>query len=63
MLTYRVGFITSKGKPDAFLIKIDEYNNFGQEVVDIVNCIIQSDYDIKEVTSIDYIGEEDEEDA
>ena len=36
MLTYRVGFITNKGKPDAFLIQIDEYNNFGQEVVDIV---------------------------
>lgn len=63
MLTYEVGFITNKGKPDSFLIKIDEYNNFGQEVVDIVNCILQSDYDIKEVTSIDYIDEEDEEDA
>ena len=63
MLTYNVGATTSYGKKFEFKIQIDEYNNFSQEVVDIINCILHSDYDVKEVNYIDFVCEEDKEDA
>lgn len=62
MLKYNVIFKTPSGKRDSFNIYVDEYNNFSYEVVDIVNAILNSEYDIAEIIAIDFVcNMEDEE--
>ena len=63
MLTYNVGFIDVNGKQDETQLDIHEYNTEDAEIIELVNLILslKDEMNIKEVTYIDYVECEDEE--
>ena len=64
MLVCNVGFINVDGKQDETQLDVEEYNTTEQEVIELINLILslKEEMGIKEVTYIDYIECEDEED-
>lgn len=64
MITYNVGFINTDGEQDETQLDIEERNSTDEEVIELMNLILslKDEMDIKEVTYIDYLECEDEED-
>lgn len=60
---YNVGFITNEGKPDETQIDIPETVAAEETIVEIVNLILslKNELNLKEVTYIDYLGENEED--
>lgn len=63
MITYNVGFINIDGQHDETQLDIEERNTTTEEVIELINLILnlKNEMDIQEVTDIDYLGCEDEE--
>lgn len=63
MLTCNVGFINIDGRADETQLDITEYNTTEAEIVELINLILslKDEMGIKEITYIDYIECEDEE--
>ena len=61
MLVYNVGFINSEGKLDETQLDIEKCNLVADETIEMINLILslKDEMDIKEITYIDYVGEED----
>lgn len=61
MLVYNVGFINSEGKLDETQLDIEKHNLVADETIEIINLILslKDEMDIKEITDIEYVGEED----
>lgn len=64
MFVYNVGFIDVNGRQDETQLDIEERNIIEEEIVELINIILslKDEMDIKEVTYIDYMECEDEED-
>ena len=64
MLIYNVGFINNNNEHDETQLDIEEYNDLHMEVVELINLILslKDEMDIKEITYIECVNEEDEED-
>lgn len=63
MLVCNVGFINTNGHEDETQLDVEEYNTTEQEVVELINLILslKEEMEIKEITYIDYLECEDEE--
>jgi hypothetical protein len=63
MLVCNVEFIDVNGKQDETQLDVEEYNTTEQEVIELINLILslKDEMGIKEVTYIDYIECEDDE--
>ena len=63
MLTYNVGFINVNGERDETQLDIEEHDFKGEEMIELINLILslKDEMDIKEITYIDYVECEDEE--
>lgn len=63
MVTYNVGFINIDGKQDETQLDVEERNSTEEEVCQLMNLILSlaNEMGIKEVTYIDYMECEDEE--
>ena len=63
MLTYNVGFINVNGEQDETQLDIEERNFEDEEIIELFNLILslKDEMGIKEITYIDYIECEDEE--
>jgi hypothetical protein len=61
MLVYNVGFINTYGEQDETQLDIEEYNTEDAEIIEMINLILslKEEMDIKDVTYIDCVGEED----
>lgn len=61
MLIYNVGFINTNGEEDATQLDIEEHNTEDAEIIELINIILslKDEMEIKEITYIDCIGEED----
>lgn len=61
MLVYNVGFINTYGEQDETQLDIEEYNTEDAEMIEMINLILslKEEMDIKEVTYVDCVGEED----
>lgn len=64
MLVYNIGFINVDGKQDETQLDIEERDRTDEEVIELMNLILslKDEMDIKEITYIDYLECEDEED-
>ena len=62
MLTYNVGFINVNGEQDETQLDIEEHD-IEKETIELINLILslKEEMGIKEITYIDYIECEDEE--
>lgn len=65
MLTYNVGFINVDNQPDETQLDIKEYNREDAEIIELINLILslKDEMGIKEITHIDYMECEDEEEC
>lgn len=63
MITYNVGFINTNGEQDETQLDIEERNSTDEEVIELMNLILslKNEMDIKEITHIEYLEYEDEE--
>lgn len=63
MLTYNIGFVNTYGEQDETQLDIEERNRTDEEVIELMNLILslKEEMDIKEITYIDYLEYEDEE--
>ena len=63
MITYNVGFINTNGEQDETQLDIEERNSTDEEVIELMNLILslKNEMDIKEITHIEYLECEDEE--
>lgn len=63
MVTYNVGFINIDGKQDETQLDVKERNSTEEEITELMNLILSlaNEMGIKEVTYIDYMECEDEE--
>ena len=63
MLVCNVGFINTNGYEDETQLDVEEYNTTEQEVIELINLILslKEEMRIKEITYIDYLEYEDEE--
>ena len=63
MLTYNVGFINVNDEQDETQLDIQEYNSEDAEIIELINLILslKDEMGIKEVTYIECVGYEDEE--
>ncbi len=63
MLIFNVGFINADGKQDETQLDIEERNRTDEEVIELMNLILslKDEMNIKEITYIDYLECEDEE--
>lgn len=63
MLVCNVGFINTDGHKDETQLDVEEYNTTEKEVVELINLILslKDEMGIKEITYIDYMECEDEE--
>ena len=64
MLVYNIGFINVDGKQDETQLDIEERDRTDEEVIELMNLILslKNEMDIKEITYINYLECEDEED-
>jgi hypothetical protein len=64
MLICNVGFIDVNGKQDETELDIEEYNTTEEEVIELINLILslKDEMGIKEITYIEYMECDDEED-
>ena len=64
MLVYNIGFINVDGKQNETQLDIEERDRTDEEVIELMNLILslKDEMDIKEITYIDYLECEDEED-
>ena len=64
MLVYNVGFINTDNQEDETQLDVEEYNTEGAEMIELINLILslKDEMDIKEITYIEYMGCEEEED-
>ena len=64
MLTCNIGFINVDGQQDETQLDVNEYNTTEAEVVELINLILslKDEMGIKEITYIDYVECEDEDD-
>lgn len=65
MLICNIGFINTNGHEDETQLDVEEYNTTEQEVIALINLILslKDEMNIKEITYIDYLECEDEEDC
>lgn len=63
MLVYNVGFINEDGKDDETQLDINEYNEESAEMIELINLILslKDEMGIKEITYIEYMDCEEEE--
>ncbi len=63
MVTYNVGFINIDGKQDETQLDVEERNSTEEKITELMNLILSlaNEMGIKEVTYIDYMECEDEE--
>lgn len=63
MLTFNVGFINTDGKQDETQLDVEEYNYEDAEIIELINLILslKDEMGIKEITYIDGIEYEDDE--
>lgn len=63
MLVYNVGFINTDNQEDETQLDIEEYNREDTEMIELINLILnlKDEMGIKEVTYIEYIDCEEEE--
>ena len=63
MLVYNVGFINEDGLEDETQLDINEYNSVDAETIELINLIlnIKDEMGIKEITYIEYLECEEEE--
>lgn len=63
MLIYNVGFINEDNERDETQLDVEEYNTTEAEVVELINLILslKDEMGIKEITYIEYMGTEAEE--
>lgn len=64
MLVYNIGFVNENGKQDETQLDIEEQNTTEEEVIELINLILslKDEMDIKEITYIDYLECEEEDD-
>lgn len=65
MLVYNVGFINTDNQEDETQLDVEEYNREDAEMIELINLILslKDEMGIKEVTYIEYLEcEEEEED-
>ena len=64
MLVCNVGFINTNGDEDETQLDVEEYNTTEQEVIELINLILslKEEMEIKEITYLEYLECEDEED-
>ena len=64
MLVCNVGFINENGKEDETQLDLEEYNTTEQEVIELINLILslKDEMGIKEITYIEYMECEEEDD-
>jgi hypothetical protein len=64
MLVCNVGFINTNGDEDETQLDVEEHNTTEQEVIELINLILslKEEMEIKEITYIEYLECEDEED-
>ena len=62
MLIYNIGFINTDNQQDETQLDIEEYNSEDAEIIELINLILslKDEMDIKEITYIDCVEEEDE---
>ena len=63
MLICNVGFINTNGEQDETQLDIEQHNTVEDEVIELINLILslKDEMGIKEVTYIDYVGYEEED--
>ena len=63
MLTYNIGFINTDGKQDETQLDINEYNFEDEELIELINLILsfKDEMSIKEITYINFVSEDEEE--
>lgn len=63
MLTYNVGFINADNQQDETQLDVEEYNRADAEMIELINLILdlKDEMGIKEVTYIEYVDCEEEE--
>lgn len=64
MLICNVGFINTNGDEDETQLDVEEHNTTEQEVIELINLILslKEEMEIKEITYLEYLECEDEED-
>ena len=63
MLVYNVGFINENNLEDETQLDVEEHNSEDTEMIELINLILslKDEMGIKEVTYIEYVGCEEEE--
>ena len=63
MLTFNVGFINADNQPDETQLDVEEYNYEDAEIIELINLILslKDEMGIKQITYIDGIEYDDEE--
>ena len=63
MLVYNVGFINEDNQEDETQLDVEEYNQEDAEMIELINLILslKDEMGIKEVTYIEYMDCEEEE--
>ncbi len=63
MLIYNVGFINKDNLEDETQLDVNEYNSEDAEMIELINLILslKEEMGIKEITYIEYVGCEEEE--
>lgn len=64
MLIYNVGFINGNNELDATQLDIEDHSDLNMEFIELINLILslKDEMDIKEITYIECVDEEDEDD-
>lgn len=64
MKIYNVGFINNNNEKDETQLDVEEYNSECTEIIELINLILnlKDEMDIKEVTYIECVGYDEEED-
>ena len=64
MLTYNIGFINENNEPDETQLDVEEYNQEDAEMIELINLILslKDEMGIKEVTYIEYMKCDEEDD-
>ena len=63
MLIYNIGFINENNEPDETQLNLEEHNDEEVATIELINLILslRDEMGIKEITYIEYVGYEDEE--
>ena len=64
MLVYNIGFINVNNEQDETQLDVEEYNIEDAEMIELINLILslKDEMGIKEITYIEYVECEEEED-